>query len=132
MSLYQRIHIPLFSVANVGNPDKEPIELFADASKISRRQVFDDQSYLLYVVAYSARKWGAIKRKAKALGWELTQDGDDEGCLRLGLPDGTQSDYLRALLGLRRRRQATARMSAIGGKADIARTWTDIEPQNML
>jgi hypothetical protein len=103
--------------------DKERIERFAEASEISRRnvrkdecgqwtisgtgghvQVFDDQSYLLYVVTYSARKWGAIKRKAKAFGWELTQDGDDEGCFHVGLPNEHQSEYLRALLGLRRRR----------------------------
>jgi hypothetical protein len=81
---------------------------------------------LLYVVTYSARKWGAIKRKAKTFGWEITQDGDDEGCFRLSLPDGAQSDYLRALLGLRRRRQATAPMSAIEGKADIPSTSLDV------
>jgi hypothetical protein len=107
--------------------DKERITQFADALEISHRNIDKDtcsqwtisgrrghvqtsgyqSSYLLYVVAHSNRKWSAIKRKAKAFGWELTQDGDDEGCFRLGIPDGTQSDYLRALLGLRRRRRAT-------------------------
>jgi hypothetical protein len=104
--------------------NKERIEQLADALEISRRnlrkdecgqwtvsgkgrhlQTFDDQSYLLYVVAYSSRKWGAIKRKAKALGWEVTQDGDDEGCFRFGLPDAGQSKFLRELLGLRRGRK---------------------------
>ena len=103
------------------------IEHFADAIEISYRnvrkdscgqwtisgkgghvQTFDDRSfYLLYIVTYSARKWGAIKRKAKAFGWELTQDGDDEGCFHLNLPNEAQSNYLRGLLGLRRRRRAT-------------------------
>jgi hypothetical protein len=49
----------------------------------------------------------AGRAKAKAFGWELTQDGDDEGCFRLGLPNEHQSEFLRALLGLRRRRRAT-------------------------
>jgi len=71
----------------------------------SRAEWGDDSSYLLYVAVYSARKWGAIERKAKTFGWVLTQDGDDEGCFRLPLPDEAQSDFLRSLLGLRRRRQ---------------------------
>ena len=45
-------------------------------------QTFDDLSYLLYVGACSSRKWGAIKRKAKVLGMQVVQDGDDEGCKR--------------------------------------------------
>jgi hypothetical protein len=126
--------------------DRERIEQLADASEISRRNVRKDEcgqwtisgvgghvqtagdpsSYLLHVAAYSARKWGAIKRKAKTLGWEVKQDGDDEGCFRVGLPNEHQSEYLRALLGLRRRRQATAPMSAIGGKADIPSTSLDV------
>lgn len=106
--------------------DKDQIELFVEALEVSRRNVRRDvcgqwtiggkrghvqtwsdlSSYLLFVTTYSPRKWGAIKRKAKAFGWELTQDGDDEGCFRLGLPNEHQSEYLRALLGLRRRRRA--------------------------
>lgn len=105
--------------------DKERIEEFAEAIGISRRNIrkdlcgqwtisgkgghlqtwADPSSYLLYVAAYSGRKWKAIKRKARPFGWELTQDGDCEGCFCLALPDEPQSDLLRALLGLRRRRQ---------------------------
>jgi hypothetical protein len=116
--------------------DKERIEQFADASEISLRNVRKDDcgqwtisgrgghvqtwgdlsTYALYIATYSPRKWGAIKRKAKAFGWSLANDGDDEGRFRLGLPDGAQSDYLRALLGLRKRRRAAAPMSAIGGR----------------
>lgn len=108
--------------------DKERIEQLADAMDISRRNVCKDEcgqwsihgraghlqtwgdslSYLLYLTAYSRRKWGAIKRKAKALAWEITQDGDDEGCFRLALPDEHQSKLLRELLGLRRKRQPTS------------------------
>jgi len=106
--------------------DRKQIELLADASGISRRNVRKDEcdqwtisgkgghlqtsgdlsSFLLYVRTYSPRKWGAIKRKAKLLGWALTQDGDDEGCFRLGLPDKNQSKFVRELLGLRRKRRA--------------------------
>jgi hypothetical protein len=104
--------------------DKKRIEQFADALDISHRNIdkddcgqwtisgdaghlqtwADQSSYLLYVSAYSARKWSAIKRKAEAFGWEVTQDGDAEGCLRVGLPNSTQSEFLRRLLRLRRKR----------------------------
>jgi hypothetical protein len=108
--------------------DKDQIESFAKALDVSRRNIHKDDcgqwtisgkrghvqtwsdmsSYLLFVTTYSARKWGAIKRKAKGFGWELTQDGDDEGCFRLGLPDKAQSEFLRELLGLRRKRQPSS------------------------
>lgn len=104
--------------------DKQRIEQFADALDISHRNIHkdscgqwtisgdaghlqtwgDQSSYLLYVSAYSARKWSAIKRKAEGFGWEITQDGDEEGCIHAGLPNEAQSDFLRSLLGLRRRR----------------------------
>ena len=87
--------------------DKDAIEQLADALDISHRNIRKDEcsqwtisgkrghlqtwgdnySYLLYVTAYSARKWGAVKRKANAFGWQLKhEDGNDEGCFRLGLP----------------------------------------------
>lgn len=108
--------------------DKQRIEQLADAVDVSHRNIHkddcgqwtisgdaghlqtwgDQSSYVLFVSAYSSRKWGAIKRKAKSFGWEITQDGDDEGCFRLGLPNVAQSDLLRKLLGLRRKRQATS------------------------
>ena len=105
--------------------DKEQMEVLADALKISRKHVRKDtfgqwtidrgqgrvqpwgdlSSYVIYVVACSARKWGAIKRKAKAFGWEITQDGDDEGCFRFGVPtNADKATYLRTMLGLRKRR----------------------------
>jgi hypothetical protein len=112
--------------------DKERIDLLADAAEIAKRnvrkdecnqwtiigkrgqvQTFDEQSYLLYVSSYSSRKWSALKRKAKSLGWEITQDGDDEGCFRLGLPDESQAIFLREILGLRKRRGLGRRRSLI-------------------
>jgi hypothetical protein len=104
--------------------DKERIVRFADAVNVSHRNIFKDDcgqwtisgkhghvqtwgdadTYLLYLVAYSSRIWGAIKRNAQAIGWELTQDGDSEGCFKIGLPVEQQSKYLRQLIGLRRSR----------------------------
>jgi hypothetical protein len=112
--------------------DKERISLLADAAEISERnvhkdecgqwtikgqrgqlQTFDEQSYLLYVSTYSSRKWRALKRKAKSFGWEVTQDGDDEGCFRLGLPNEPQSSFLRKILGLRKRQGLRRTKSSI-------------------
>jgi hypothetical protein len=110
--------------------DRYRIELLAQALDISPRnirkdrcsqftisgnggqlQTFDRQeAYLLYIMAPSSRKWGAIKRKAVALGWEVTQDGDDEGCFRLPLPNPDQAKFLRSLLGLRKRRRESDEM----------------------
>jgi hypothetical protein len=112
--------------------DEERLKLFADAAEISLRnmsrdecgqwtlngkkghlQTFDDAFYLLYVSTHSKRKWGALKRKAKSLGWEITQDGDDEGCFRLKLPNESQSRFLREILGLRTRRGSGRTVSSI-------------------
>jgi|ERR1700733_3143900 len=116
--------------------DKQRIDLLANALEISPRNVrkdecdrwtirgkngqcqsFDDKSYLMYVATRSSRKWGAVKRKAKALDWDLAQDGDDEGCFRLGLPNKVQSKLLRELLGLRRRRASTEIVNSKGVSA---------------
>jgi hypothetical protein len=105
--------------------DREQIGLFADTLDVSHRNVHKDSdgrwaiqgqraylqswgdlsSYLLCVAAHSVRQWSSIKRRAKAFGWELTQDGDAEGCFRISLPNEVQAEYLRPLLGLRRRRK---------------------------
>jgi hypothetical protein len=100
--------------------DKKRVELLANALEISRRHVRKDscdqwtiigktghiqtadQCYVLYVAAYSPRKWGAIKRTAKSFGWEISQDGDDEGCILLQPPNAIQAKFLRRLLGLRK------------------------------
>jgi hypothetical protein len=112
--------------------DKERIDLLANTAAISTRNVvkngcgqwtikgkkghletFDDEFYLLYASTYSPRKWGALKRKAKFLGWEITQDGDDEGCFRLGLPNPPQSIFLREVLGLRKGRGGIGRLAGV-------------------
>jgi len=119
--------------------DRERIEQFADAADISRRNICNDTgqwtikgtrghvqtwgdpaSYLLYLIAYSSRIWGAIKRKARTFDWQLTQDGEREGCFRLGLPDQTQSNYLRHLLGLRRRRKGQPSFTEILDKEGVS------------
>src|SRR4051812_37718133 len=67
-------------------------------------QTAGPDTFWLYVEASSERKWKAIKRKCIAQGWEIAQDGDDEGAVLLKLPNTKEADYLRSLLGLRKRR----------------------------
>jgi hypothetical protein len=59
----------------------------------------------MYVASGSARKWAADKKR---LGFCcLTQNGDDEGCLRLmGLPTPARAAIIREVLGIRKRRSA--------------------------
>jgi hypothetical protein len=62
----------------------------------------DGQSWVLYVQAGSPRRWCNIKKQLAFC--RVTQDGDDEGCLRLfGLPTPEQAKAIRELLGIRKR-----------------------------
>jgi hypothetical protein len=127
--------------------DKDQIDAFAEALDVSRRNVRKDlcgqwtisgkgghvqtwgdqsSSYLLYVVAHSARKWGATSARRRRLVGSLPRTATTKDVFGLGLPNEHQSEYSRALLGLRRRRRATAPMSAIGGKADIVAGSQDV------
>ena len=62
----------------------------------------DGSTWLLSVQCRSARHWAATKGR---LGFcELTQDCDDEGCLRLRrLPTLTEAAVIRDVLGIRKR-----------------------------
>jgi hypothetical protein len=62
----------------------------------------DGGTWVLYIACQSARHWSATKAR---LGFcRLTQDGDDEGCLRLQhLPTPEQAVVIRDTLGIRKR-----------------------------
>ena len=56
----------------------------------------------MYITCRSAKAWTSAKRRLAFC--EVTQDGDDEGCLRLReLPTPTQAKEIRSILGLRKR-----------------------------
>jgi hypothetical protein len=62
----------------------------------------DSAGYLIHAHA-TPRRWGSIKKSLAFC--RLTQDGDDEGCFRLGrLPTGAESEAIRDALGVRKRR----------------------------
>ena len=75
----------------------------------------DGAGYLLYVhTGELVRRWGSIKRHLAFCC--VTQDGDDEGCLRLDrLPTSTEADCIRKALGIKRRRHLTAEALLIDG-----------------
>jgi hypothetical protein len=69
----------------------------------------DGAGYLLCVVAderdQSARRWNNVKARLARI-CELTQDGDDEGCLYLDrMPAAHEAGLIREALGIRRKRQ---------------------------
>ena len=65
----------------------------------------DGDTWVMYVASGSARKWSADKRKLAFCC--LTQNGEDEGCLRLmGLATAAQAAIIREVLGIRKRRSA--------------------------
>jgi hypothetical protein len=62
----------------------------------------DGKSWLAYVIGRSARHWSAIKQRLAFM--TVTQDGDEEGCLRLfSLPTPLEAVVIRDVMGLRKR-----------------------------
>jgi hypothetical protein len=64
----------------------------------------DGPGFLIYVATdESPRRWGFVKQRLEFC--RVTQDGDDEGCLRLDrLPTQTEADAIREAIGVKRRR----------------------------
>jgi len=69
----------------------------------------DGDGFMLYVRTGDAhhdgspRRWGFIKKRLAFC--HLTQDGDDEGCLRLDrLPTPIEAERVREAIGIRKRR----------------------------
>jgi hypothetical protein len=62
----------------------------------------DGRSWVLFVACRSALHWTYTKRRLSFC--TVTQDCDDEGCLRLGqLPTPEQAEFIRDILGVRKR-----------------------------
>jgi hypothetical protein len=62
----------------------------------------DGSSWVLHVTGRSALHWRWLKKRLSFC--RVTQDGDDEGCLRLaGLPTSEQAAVIRDALGIRKR-----------------------------
>ena len=66
----------------------------------------DGEGYLLVIHAGTARMWTEAKRALHRC--QVTQDGDDEGCLHMDhLPDEKEAAEIRHYLKLRKRRDDT-------------------------
>jgi hypothetical protein len=62
----------------------------------------DAKSWIVFVIGGSARHWTAIKHRLAFM--TVTQDGDEEGCLRLfSLPTPQEAVVIRDVMGLRKR-----------------------------
>ena len=77
----------------------------------------DGETWMAVVTSRSPRHWTAVKHRLAFM--TVTQDGDDEGCLRLFyLPSPQEAVAIRDALGLRKRRTLTeasrARLIAAG------------------
>jgi hypothetical protein len=67
----------------------------------------DTKTWVLYVACRSARHWTATKEKLPFC--TVTQDGDEEGCLRLNqLPTPGQATVIRDILGIRKKQEVSA------------------------
>ncbi len=67
----------------------------------------DGKTWVLWVGCRSTRQWTATKKR---LGFcEVTQDAEEEGCLRLHqLPTPEQAATVRDVLGIQKRREVSA------------------------
>jgi hypothetical protein len=67
----------------------------------------DGKTWVLYVSCHSPRHWTATKARLSFC--KVSQDGDDEGCLRLThLPTPDQAEAIRGALGIKKRREISA------------------------
>jgi hypothetical protein len=67
----------------------------------------DGRTWVLYVRCHSSRHWTATK--ARLAFCKVTQDGEEEGCLRLShLPIAEQAEQIRDALGIQKRREVSA------------------------
>jgi hypothetical protein len=67
----------------------------------------DGTSWALFVACRSALHWTYTKRRLSFC--ILTQDGEDEGCVRLNqLPTVAQADVIRDVLGVRKWQEISA------------------------
>jgi hypothetical protein len=63
----------------------------------------DGSGHVLYVRTHSSMAWTYAKKRLAFC--KVTQNGDEEGCLRLlGLPIPEQATVIREVLGIRKRR----------------------------
>jgi len=98
----------------------------------------DGKCWVLFVACHSTRHWTATKQR---LGFcTVTQDGDDEGCLRLRqLPTVAQASVIRDALGIRKRADLSAeelerrralgkRLAQASGRANA----TSLVPHSLL
>lgn len=85
----------------------------------------DGGTWLVYVIARSARHWAALKQRLAFM--TVTQDGDEEGCFRLlALPTPEQAVLIRGAVGLRKR-VAYAPDTLERKRASMARALSDRE-----
>ena len=69
----------------------------------------DGKTWVLYVSCHSPRHWTGTK--ARLAFCNVTQDGEDEGCLHLSnLPTPDQAEAIRDALGIQKRREVSARV----------------------
>jgi hypothetical protein len=75
--------------------------------KGSRGHVYaDGDGWVLFVACRSARHWTSTKSPLAFC--RVTQDGDDEGCLRLDrLPTKAEAEEIRHVIGLRQTHEAS-------------------------
>jgi hypothetical protein len=67
----------------------------------------DGKSWVLFIACRSAQHWTYTKRRLSFCA--VTQNCDDEGCLRLRqLPTPEQANIIRDILGIQKRREVSA------------------------
>ncbi len=89
----------------------------------------DRNTWVLYIVCRSKQHWTFTKRRLGFM--KVTQDGDNEGCLRLfELPTPEQAVVIRDVLGLRKRvaysPETLDRKRASMAKAGLARRTAEV------
>jgi len=86
----------------------------------------DAKTWLLWVGCRSPMHWTYTKRRLTCC--SVTQDAEEEGCLRLyALPTPDQADVIRDVLGIRKRTEMSSEtLERLRARAAL---WNGLEPQ---
>src|SRR5215831_14667061 len=86
----------------------------------------DGRTWVLFVACRSSMHWTHTKRRLSFC--TVTQDGEDEGCLRLHtLPTAEQAAVIRHMLGIRKRVEIAP--ETLGRLRARVAGWNDVQPQ---
>jgi hypothetical protein len=106
--IYDRAHLETLLIVLDATPRALGRDSCGDWAIKGKRGIIyaDANGFLIVSAGNSVRRWANTKKRLAFC--RVTQDGDDEGCLRIDhLPTPAEADLIRDALGIKRKRHYT-------------------------